>query len=278
MARNSASIPTSSLHLPGEDLRVTIGISLDASLSVARLRYVPSFHTPFSKIRRALSLLVLTLLGMTSAILIAGERPANLSAAESLDRLKSGNARFMTGRSQFEAVTAKMVLERVRELSTGQKPFATIIGCSDSRVPIEFVFDQGLGELFVIRLAGNVIDPDVQGSVEYASWHLGTRLVVVMGHESCGAVTAALMSPEDRLKEAKGVQMLLRSIDPALKHLNPMLEGAERLQAGVEANVLHSIERILEFPGHREQFESGDVTIVGAVYELETGHIRWLED
>ena len=170
---------------------------------------MPSLHAPFLKIRRALSLLVLTLLGMTSAILIAGERPANLSAAESLDRLKSGNARFMTGRSQFEAVTAKMVLERVRELSAGQKPFATIIGCSDSRVPIEFVFDQGLGELFVIRLAGNVIDPDVQGLVEYASWHLGTRLVVVMGHESCGAVTAALMSPEDRLKEAKGGQMLL---------------------------------------------------------------------
>jgi carbonic anhydrase len=145
-------------------------------------------------------------------------------------------------------------------------------------VPIEFVFDQGLGELFVIRLAGNVIDPDVQGSVEYAAMHLGTRLVVVMGHESCGAVTAALMSPEDRAKEAEGVRMLLTSIDPALEQLDPKLEGAERLHAGVEANVRNSIQRLLEFPGHRALVESGEVTIIGAVYELETGRIRWLED
>src|SRR6476646_5498876 len=112
-----------------------------------------------------------------------------ISAPEALERLREGNRRFVFGIRNRDTLTTQT---RLTELATGQEPFAVILGCSDSRVPVEIVFDQGLGDLFVIRVAGNIVAPSLIGSVEFAAQRFGTRLVVVLGHSRCGAVLAAL--------------------------------------------------------------------------------------
>src|SRR4051812_12393673 len=124
------------------------------------------------------------------------------SADEALARLRAGNERFLRG----EARSAGPVHETLADLARGQRPFATILGCSDSRVPPEWVFDAGLGELFVIRVAGNVLSPEVAGSLQYAGAHLGTPLFVVLGHEGCGAVAAALATKHDGEKFRSRIQ------------------------------------------------------------------------
>jgi carbonic anhydrase len=166
---------------------------------------------------------------------------------------------------------------RLAELEKGQHPFATIIGCSDSRVPIELVFDQDPGSLFVIRLAGNVIDPDVQGSLEYAAVHLATPLVVVMGHEKCGAVTAALAAQQEQAKEPAGVRQLLKKVQPAIKDIDRDLPMDKQVALGVEANVRWSMKQVTEHPDHRDAVKSGRVMVAGAVYELATGRVRFLK-
>ncbi|MFN7291939.1 MAG: carbonic anhydrase, partial [Pirellula sp.] len=127
----------------------------------------------------------------------AQSNSTSLSAEEALSSLKDGNKRFVSGNLRYPH-TGK---EWLKGLVKGQAPFATILGCSDSRVPPELLFDQGFGDLFVVRVAGNVVDVDVEGSIEYSVDHCGTRLVVVMGHQGCGAVTAALKSSGDLKNE-----------------------------------------------------------------------------
>ncbi len=200
------------------------------------------------------------------------ERPRHPDADAALERLRAGNRRFVTGKIKRVPVTPK----ELAQLEKGQQPFATILGCSDSRVPIELVFDQGLGELFVVRLAGNVVDPDVQGSLEYAVDHLGTRLIVVMGHQNCGAVTAAMAAAADDEKEGPGIRQLLKRIEPALKGIDPKLPQEERLNRAVEANVRLSIKQLLHYADHWEYYEKGDYDIVGAVYQMKTGKVEFL--
>ncbi len=185
-------------------------------------------------------------------------------------RLKSGNRRFADGKPRhFRANRAWR-----ESLVSGQNPFAVILGCADSRVPIELVFDQGFGDLFVIRNAGNVVMEDVLGSIEYAVLHLHTKLVVVMGHDGCGAVTAALKSREERAKEPPELQQVLNRIDPAIAHLDP--QGKDVLAKGVEANVRWSVKNMVRLKKQRNRAK--DFTVAGAVYELRSGRVRFLDE
>ena len=158
-----------------------------------------------------------------------------------------------------------------------RSPFAVLLGCSDSRVPVELVFDQGFGDLFVIRVAGNVIAEDVIGSIQYAGRHLGTRLFVVLGHEECGAVSAALAALAGDRDEASHIRSLLRLIEPGLAGLDPAMSGRDRLRAAVEANVRWSVRQLATSPEGKRATEEYGASILGAVYDLESGVVRFLD-
>src|SRR6185295_8372829 len=190
-----------------------------------------------------------------------------------LGRLKDGNERFASGKTRHAHESA----DWRKHLVEGQKPFATILGCSDSRVPIELVFDQGLGDLFVIRVAGNVIAPDVVGSLGYAVVHLATSLIVVVGHEGCGAVIAAVQAMEGPTKEPPGIKLLVDLIKPGLPKTLPGDTPEKRVSAAVEANVRWSIKQLAQLPDAKKALESKRIMLVGAVYELATGRVRFLQ-
>jgi carbonic anhydrase len=200
-------------------------------------------------------------------------KPAPADAADALAHLKEGNLRFVQGRARHTHENASwrnMLVE-------GQKPFATILGCSDSRVPPELVFDVGLGELFIIRLAGNIIAEDVIGTLQYAVAHLHTSLVVVMGHEGCGAVTAAIDEMLQTDHEPSHIEALLQLIKPGLAHLDLKQDRNALLRAAVEANVRWSMQQLSAVPEGRRALSEGRVKLIGAVYELATGNVRFLE-
>jgi carbonic anhydrase len=193
------------------------------------------------------------------------------TADEVLQHLKEGNERFVRGAPRF-AVVRK---EKLADLARAQRPYATIVGCSDSRVAPELIFDAGLGELFIIRVAGNVISPEVMGSLQYAAVHLHTPLFIVLGHEGCGAVAAALDAIRRGTQQRSHIQHLLDNIIPGLAGLAPGLAADEELQRGVEANVRWSIKRILATAGVQARVAEG-MKLVGAVYEIATGGVRFL--
>jgi len=198
--------------------------------------------------------------------------PAPTNPGEALARLQQGNERFVAGNPRHDHETDA----RRKELVAGQHPFATILSCSDSRVPSELVFDQGLGDLFVVRVAGNVAAPGGIGSIEYAVVHVHTPLVLVLGHESCGAITAALLPEAERKKEPKGIQDLLDMIVPSLKDIDPKLSPPEQVSKGVEANVRATMLRLQNMPELKGEIDAGRLKIVGGVYELGTGKVRLL--
>jgi carbonic anhydrase len=193
--------------------------------------------------------------------------------AEALERLKAGNARFADGKTRHAHESADWRKHLVAE----QRPVATILGCSDSRVPPELVFDQGFGDLFVIRVAGNVIATDVVGSIAYAALHLGTPLFVVMGHAGCGAVTAAVDATVKKAKEPERIEALLKLIEPGLKGLDLTLAPGPRLDAAVEANVRWSVRQLADLDGARAALKAGRIKLVGAVYDLASGRVRFLD-
>ena len=194
------------------------------------------------------------------------------TADEVLARLVAGNTRFVRGEARFPTLQKEVLAE----LAKGQRPYATIIGCSDSRVPPELVFDAGFGELFIIRIAGNVISPEVMGTIQYAAVHLHTPLFVVLGHEGCGAVQAAVAVKEQGARERAGITLLLDRILPGLPNRNAALSDTEHIAAAVEANVLWSMRQLLETPEGQARIAEGIVKLVGAVYELKTGRVRFL--
>jgi carbonic anhydrase len=161
-------------------------------------------------------------------------------------------------------------------LSKAQRPWVTVLGCSDSRVPPELIFDVGLGALFAVRVAGNVVSPEVLGSLQYAGTHLATPLFVVLGHEGCGAVSAALDAKLHGARERSRIEVLLRNILPGLEGVDPTLEPEARLRAAVEANVRWSVRQLLGTPEAQARVAEGAMKLVGAVYELETGRVRFL--
>lgn len=194
------------------------------------------------------------------------------TADQALQRLIDGNARFVAGKARFPTVQKEVLAD----LAKGQSPYATILGCSDSRVPPELVFDAGFGELFIIRVAGNVISPEVMGTLQYASVHLKTPLFVVLGHQGCGAVKAALAAQFDGAQERRHIAALLDNITPGLAGLDPKQPPAALMEEAVEQNVRWSMHQLLETPEGKAAQAKGLMKLVGAVYELETGRVRIL--
>jgi len=195
------------------------------------------------------------------------------TAEQALDRLKAGNERFVRGEARFPTVQKEVLAD----LAKGQQPYATILGCSDSRVPPELVFDVGFGELFVVRVAGNVLGPEILGTLQYAGAHLHTPLFVVLGHEGCGAVSAALGLKLHGERLESRIQVLLENIVPGLEGLDAGQPRETLLHQAVEANVRHAVRAILETPEGRLRAAVGEMRLVGAVYELESGRVRFLD-
>ena len=194
-------------------------------------------------------------------------------ADRALARLIDGNARFLRGESKHTSAAHGIP----SDLAGGQWPFATILGCSDSRVPPEILFDADFGDLFVIRVAGNVIAREVAGSLQYACTHLNTRLVMVLGHEGCGAVRAALARKFEGAQERSHIALLLDDLLPGLADIAPKLPPAAQLESAVEANVRWSMRQILESPEGRARIAAGEIRLVGAVYEIASGRVRLLD-
>jgi len=189
-----------------------------------------------------------------------------------LARLRAGNERFVNGRARFPTVQKEILAQ----LAKGQRPYATILGCSDSRVPPELVFDAGFGELFIIRVAGNVVSPEVMGTLQYAAVHLGTPLFVVLGHEGCGAVQAALAAKFRGARDRSRIERLLENITPGLDTIRADATVEEQMHAAVEANVRWSMHQLLATPEAQARAAEGVIKLVGAVYELTTGRVRFL--
>jgi len=197
----------------------------------------------------------------------------DISAEQALQRLKDGNERFLAGATR----AIDPPIETVARLSRGQQPFATILGCSDSRVPPELIFDAWLGELFVVRLAGNVLSPEVAGSLQYAGSYLQTPLLVVLGHQGCGAIKAALETKLKGTRLRSRIQLLVDGILPALAGLDPQLPPPLQLEQAVENNVRYTVRTILETPEGQTRLAEGRMKIIGAIYGIETGRVRFLE-
>lgn len=200
-----------------------------------------------------------------------------ISIWEAFNRLKEGNARFVRGE---RANDLRLTREHREQLAKTQEPFAVFFGCSDSRVPAELVFDCGLGDLFVIRVAGNVVAPSLVGSVEFAVEKFGTPLVVVMGHSTCGAVTATY---EELVRPSRNQSPNLRSIVERVRpSVETLLEAGlgrdEVIKHAVRANVRLSVDhlrhgsRLLE-----DQIESGKLVVVGAEYSLDTAVVDFFD-
>ncbi|MBN1345853.1 MAG: carbonic anhydrase [Phycisphaerae bacterium] len=203
----------------------------------------------------------------------AAETASAIPADEAMKLLWEGNARWLAGKSQHPHADAP---RRAQTAEKGQHPFATIVSCSDSRVPVEMIFDAGIGDLFVVRVAGNVCGVDEIGSVEYGTDHLGTSLVIVLGHTKCGAVTAVVTKAELHGKIPRLVEPIRPAVVAAQK-AHPDLHGEALVPAAIKANVWQGIQDILEgSPTIRQRAKDGKVRIVGAIYDLTEGKVEWL--
>lgn len=203
----------------------------------------------------------------------AAPKKAAIRPDQAIKLLQDGNERFVAGRSQFPNHDSA---RRAETATLGQRPFAAVLSCSDSRAPVEAIFDRGVGDIFAIRVAGNVCQTSETASAEYAVGHLGAPLLVVMGHSSCGAVTAAVQNAH-----AEGsIPALLDSIKPAVakaREENPEAEGNELIAEAIKDNVWQSIEDLLvASPSVRAAVAKGSVRIIGAVYRLDSGSVSWL--
>jgi carbonic anhydrase len=217
-----------------------------------------------------------------------------VSSAEALSRLKEGNARFTAGNMQHPhesaddrkymakdsyenagtislGMTAEQAAKRRTELAKSQHPFAIILSCSDSRVPPGIVFDEGLGELFIVRVAGNVLNDEGLGSIEYGVDVLGARLIVVLGHQSCGAVDAAIKTIASKGKAPGHIQSLVTAIKPVV---DATPEG--NLDATIKANVKHVVDALRSStPILKSRVDSGEVQVIGGYYTLDTGAVTF---
>lgn len=202
-----------------------------------------------------------------------------IPAAEALQRLRDGNQRFVSGVRSVEAMLSHA---RRDQFAEGQQPFAIILGCSDSRVPAEIVFDQGLGDLFVIRVAGNIVAPSQIGSVEFAAEQFETRLVVVMGHTHCGAVSATLEEMHrPKTEQSKNIQAIVDRIRPALEAFVPTelwQQDEELHRQATRANVRASVNQLRHGSESLEKLvEEEGLLIVGAEYDIATGVVEFFD-
>jgi len=202
-----------------------------------------------------------------------------ISAIEALERLRAGNRRFVSG---TPARGGPAAAARRRELVEGQAPFAVVLGCSDSRAPVEIVFDQDLGDLFVIRVAGNIVAASQVGSVEFAAERFGTRLVVVLGHSRCGAVRATLEELERPSGAGSpGLRFIVDRIRPVVQGLlaaRPALDPEELARRAVRANVIASADHLRHGSEILERLIRDEgLLVVGAEYALETGEVDFFD-
>ena len=211
--------------------------------------------------------IVLVCLVVTAGFVYAGIE----AGRDSLTKLIDGNKRFMSG----ELTRKDIGQDRRQELAKGQQPFATVISCSDSRVPPEIIFDQGLGDIFVVRVAGNVVESTSLGSIEYGVEHLHTPLLVILGHESCGAVKAAL---EAKGKAEGNIGAILKKIMPAVETARrAKKDPSETLNIAVRENVKNTYKDIMKSKIVRELVHEGKLKIVGAEYYLNTGKLELID-
>jgi carbonic anhydrase len=204
---------------------------------------------------------------------------AVIPATEALDRLREGNRRFVSGLRSLDTLMSHL---RRREFVDGQAPFAVVLGCSDSRVPVEMVFDQGLGDLFVIRVAGNIVAPSQIGSVEFAAERFGTRLVVVLGHTRCGAIEATLEAlQQPAAGPSRHLGSIVGRVRPAVEGLlatelradrDALARQAGRANVRVATNALRHGSEVLERLMQRD-----GLRVVGAEYALETGAVEFFD-
>jgi carbonic anhydrase len=202
-----------------------------------------------------------------------------IPAIEALDRLIEGNKRFVSDKRISDALTSRVNL---KELAAGQEPFAVVLGCSDSRVPAEIVFDQGLGDLFVIRVAGNIVAPSTIGSVEFAAERTAARLVVVMGHTLCGAIEATLeeiLRPGEN--QSPNLRAIVNRIRPSIEALLLTESGRDKetlMREAVRANIRASVDHLKQGSEIlKHLIRNEDLLIVGAEYSLETGIVEFFE-
>jgi carbonic anhydrase len=209
----------------------------------------------------------LTVVLASCAVLMAANEPA-LSPDEALKNLLDGNARYVASKSVHPDQTTK----RRTEVAAGQHPFAVILGCADSRVPPELIFDQGLGDLFVIRVAGNVASAEVLGSVEYAVEHLGVPVVMVLGHEKCGAVKATAEHEDGDVHVAS----LVKAIEPAVHEARQ--QKGDLVHNAVACNVKNAARTIAAAtPTLKSLIAAGKLKVIGADYDLATGKVDLLK-
>jgi carbonic anhydrase len=194
---------------------------------------------------------------------------AKISPDEALIRLREGNHRFVNGKSN----RPRQDFSRIKEVAEGQFPFATIVGCSDSRVPNEIIFDQGLGDLFIVRTAGQVSTYASWGSIEFAEEILGAKLIVVLGHTKCGAVNAAVNLPD----VPGHIVTLINAIKPAVERARKKVP-TDLLDAAIRENILMQVEQLkgLE-PVLAKRVREGSIKIIGALYHLDSGEIEFFE-
>ena len=208
------------------------------------------------------------------------EKDVLMDAQRSFERLQEGNRRFVANVRGADAILSQV---RRAELVANQNPFAIVLSCSDSRVPAEIVFDQGLGDLFVIRVAGNIVAPSQLGSVEFAVERFQTRLVVVMGHTRCGAIEAtldSLMLPH--AKPSESVMSIVRRVMPSVKalvELDPEADRAILARAAVRANIRASANQLRHGSALLERYgQEEGLVILAAEYDLETGTVEFFDD
>jgi carbonic anhydrase len=201
-----------------------------------------------------------------------------VSGREGLERLREGNRRFVAGIRRSGLLTSGM---RRVELAAGQQPFAIVLGCSDSRVPAEIVFDQGLGDLFVIRVAGNIVAPSQVGSVEFAAARYATRLVVVLGHSECGAILATLEALQQPASQSQNLRSIVDRVRPSVEALlatdlrhdpDALVRQAVRANIRASTNHLRHGSAVLEALIERE-----GLIVVGAEYSLESGVVEFFD-
>ncbi|BAY20707.1 carbonic anhydrase [Calothrix sp. NIES-2100] len=194
---------------------------------------------------------------------LPADTPESLTPDAALQKLIEGNQRFVQHQPQYPDQSAA----RLQEVAQAQHPFATILSCADSRVPAEIVFDQGIGDIFDVRIAGNIATPEARGSIEYAVTLLGSPLLMVLGHERCGAVTAAVQN-EALLGD---ISTFVKAIKPAVAKVKN--QPGDAVDNAVVANVQYQIERLKRSPLLSDRLKSGKLKIVGGRYDLDTGKV-----
>lgn len=200
------------------------------------------------------------------------KEPIARTPQQALHALKLGNSRYFSGRTNVNLSP----LERRAQI-IAQTPFAIIVGCSDSRVPIEIVFDQGAGNLFIVRIAGNLAGRYGAGTIEYGIRHLKSHLVVIMGHEGCGAVAAAMLPESARAAESENLRTLLKNIAPAVENLPQIRDRKARMREAVISNVRLQVHNLRQNPVIQEAEDKGQIAVVGAYYSITSGAVDFFE-